>query len=376
MYSEPKKIGNMLIKNRLVRSATFERRATEDGSVTDGLLGFYKRLAKGGSGLIITGFTYVHVSGQAFPDQTAIDRDELIPGLRNLSDVIHEHGDGCKVVVQIGHCGRESYFLENTIDPSGIQEPMTNNKPRAMTIEEIEEIIEAFAQAARRTMEAGFDGVQIHAAHGYLLSEFLSPHTNKRTDNYGGSTENRIRIVENIYKRAIKLAGKDFPILIKMNGDDFLDDGLKINETKKIAERFSKLRFAAIEISGAMWAVAMRTKKELGWEPVFIPESRINIDSKDKEAYNLPFAKEIKKVIDVPLILVGGIKSIDVIEDILKEGSVDFVALSRPLIREPDLPNKWLKGTGRNTCECISCNACLGSIMTGSIRCLQKESDR
>ncbi|GAG83198.1 unnamed protein product, partial [marine sediment metagenome] len=281
MYSKPKKIGNLLIKNRFVRSATFERRATEDGSVTDELLQFYKTLAEGGAGLIIIGFAYVHSNGQAFPDQIALDRDELVPGLKKLSDIIHEHGDNCKVMAQIGHCGRESYFLETTIDPSGIEEPMTNNKPRAMTIKEIEEIIEAFAQAAKRVKEAGFDGVQIHAAHGYLLSEFLSPHTNKRTDDYGGSTEKRIRIVEKIYKRAVELVGPDFPILIKMNGSDFLEDGLKIEESKIIAEKFSKLGFDAIEISGCMWAVAMRTLKDLGWEPVFIPESRINLDSKD-----------------------------------------------------------------------------------------------
>lgn len=371
--AESKNIGTMTIKNRFVRSATYERRATEDGSVTEKLVQFYKTLAEGGAGLIITGFSYVHTSGQAFPEQTAIDRDELIPGLKKLSEIIHKHGDGCKVVAQLGHCGRETYFLDNPIDPSGIKEPFTNIQPRAMTIEEIEEIVEAFAQATRRAKDAGFDGVQLHAAHGYLLSEFLSPHTNKREDDYGGNKEKRMKIVEDIYKRATELVGKDYPILIKMNGDDFLEDGLKIEESKKIAEMLSKLGFAAIEISGAMWAVALRTIEELGWKPVFIPESRINIDSKEKEAYNLPFAREIKKFIDVPLILVGGIKSIDVIEKILREESADFVALSRPLIREPALPNKWLTGTGETTCECISCNACLGSITTGGVRCLQKE---
>ncbi len=374
MYSEPKEIGTILIKNRFVRSATYERRAAKDGSVTDELLQFYKALAEGGVGLINTSFSYIQPIGQAFPNQIAINNDNLVPGLRKLAEIIHENGDGCKAVVQIGHCGRESMFLENTVAPSAVLELMFNSMPKEMTIEEIDETIEAFAQAARRTKEAGFDGVQLHAAHGYLLSGFLSPYTNKRQDKYGGSTENRVRIIENIYERTVDLVGKDFPILIKMNGDDFLENGLTVEESKKIAKMLSKMGFAAIEVSGAMWDVALRTQEELGFLPVFIPESRVDIDSKDKEAYNLPFAKEIKKVIDVPLIMVGGIRSIDVIEKILKEGDADFVALSRPLIREPDLPNKWLKGIGSETCECISCNACLGSTTTGQLRCLQKES--
>ncbi|GAH76360.1 unnamed protein product, partial [marine sediment metagenome] len=124
---------------------------------------------------------------------------------------------------------------------------------------------------------------------------------------------------------------------------------------------------------GGMWEVVLRSKEELGWQPAFNPEARININSKDKEAYHLPYAREIKKVIDVPLILVGGIKSLDVVEEILKEESADFIALSRPLIREPDLPNKWLKGIGEITCKCISCNGCTGSLLLGSLRCTQKE---
>ena len=373
MYAEPKEIGKLMIKNRFVRSATFEKRAAEDGSVTDELIQFYKDLAEGGIGLIITGFLYVQPNGKNIIKQIGIDRDTLIPGLKNLVDIIHKNGDDCKVVAQIVHCGRQTYFVDSTVDPSGIKDPMTGNQPRAMTIDEIEETIENFAQAARRVKEAGFDGLQLHAAHGYLLSEFLSPHTNRRNDEYGGTTENRIKIIEKIYKRSVDLVGKDFPILIKMNADDFIEGGIDLNESKKIAERFSKIGIAAIEISSCMYEVALRTKEELGWVPAMTPEARININSKDKEAYHLPYAKEIKKLIDVPLILVGGLRSIDVIEQILTDGSADFIALSRPLIREPDLPNKWLKGSGDPTCECISCNGCVGSMFTGVVRCTQIE---
>ena len=369
----PKEIGGMVIKNRLVRSATFEGMASEGGGVTGELVELYKTLAEGGVGLIITGYAYVQPSGKAMPRQTGIDRDNLIPGLRKIAETVHEYGDGCKVAIQVVHCGRQSFFLENTVAPSAVFEPLMNIMPREMTVEEVEETIEAFAEAARRAKEAGFDAVQLHAAHGYLLSEFLSPYTNRRTDEYGGNARKRVKIVEDIYKRTVEKAGKDFPILIKMNVDDFLEGGINLNESKKTAERLSKTGFAAIETSGCMWEVTTRSEEELGWRPAMIPESRINIRSKDKEAYHLPYAREIKKVIDIPLILVGGIRSLDVIEKILAEGSADFVALSRPLIREPDLPNRWLKGIGGLTADCISCNGCVGSLMEGGVRCIQKE---
>jgi 2,4-dienoyl-CoA reductase-like NADH-dependent reductase (Old Yellow Enzyme family) len=371
--SEPKKIGNLMIKNRFVRAATGERLANDDGSVTNEFLQFYKILAEGGVGLIITGITYVHPSGQALLNQMAIDRDALIPGLKKLIKTVHDHGDGCKIVVQLAQSGRQSLVVDSPLAPSALYEPMFGKMPREMTIEDIEETIKYFAEAARRAKEAGFDAVQIHAAHGYLLSEFLSPYTNKRIDEYGGNTENRCRIIKEIYNKTVELVGKDFPILIKMNVDDFLDGGIDLNESKKIAEKFSKIGFAAIETSGCMWETALRSAEELGWEPAFNPEARINIDSKDKEAYHLPYAREIKKLIDVPLILVGGIRSLDVIEELLEQGSADFVSLCRPLIREPDLPNKWLKGSGENTCKCISCNSCTGSLLSGSVRCLQRK---
>ncbi len=370
---EPKEIGGMTVKNRLVRSATVEGMASEDGSVTDELLKLYKTLAEGGVGLIITGAAYVQSSGKILPYQTGIDRDDLIPRLRKIAETVHEHGDGCKVAMQLVHCGRQSSFLEKTIAPSAVFEPVVNKMPREMTIEEIEETTEAFVKAARRAQEAGFDAVQLHAAHGYLLSEFLSPYTNRRTDEYGGSTENRIKIVKDIYKKTVENGGKDFPILIKMNVDDFLEGGINLNESKKIAERLSKTGFAAIETSGCMWEVTTRSREELGWTPAMLPESRIKVRPKDKEAYHLPYAREIRKVIDVPLILVGGIRSLDVIEKILAEGSADFVAICRPLIRQPDLPNRWLKGIGGLTADCISCNGCVGSLLEGGVRCLQKE---
>ncbi|MFW9830097.1 MAG: NADH:flavin oxidoreductase, partial [Candidatus Thorarchaeota archaeon] len=336
------------------------------------LVQFYKVLAEGGVGLIITGVTYVQANGKAIPNQLAIDNDDLIPSLKNLTNVVHQYGENCKIAVQLHHSGRQSMVLENPHAPSAIFEPTFSVMPKEMTINDIKNTVDAFAESARRAKEAGFDAIQLHAAHGYLLSEFLSPYTNKRTDEYGGSLENRIRIIEEIYEKTINRIGKNYPILIKMNVDDFLQGGIKLDESIKIAEKFSKMGFAAIETSGGMWEVILRTKKELGWHPAFNPEARTGIDSKEKEAYHLPYAKEIKKVVNVPLILVGGIRSLDVIEKILNEKNADFIGLCRPLIREPDLPNKWLKGTGKTTCDCISCNGCTGSLLSGSLRCTQK----
>jgi len=203
MYSKPKNIGLLEIKNRFVRSATFEAMATEDGYVTDKLVGLYKALAEGGVGLIISGLVYIQSNGQIFEHQAGIHKDEFIPGFRKITEIVHKYGDNCKIALQIGHCGRQSRVVENTIAPSAVLEKLTKKLPREMTIEEIQETIDAFAQGIRRAKEAGFDAVQFHAAHGWLLSEFLSPYTNRRTDEYGGSTENRVKIIEDIYKKSV-----------------------------------------------------------------------------------------------------------------------------------------------------------------------------
>jgi 2,4-dienoyl-CoA reductase-like NADH-dependent reductase (Old Yellow Enzyme family) len=369
---EPKEIGGMIVKNRLIRSATGEGMATRDGGVTDRLVELYENLAKGGVGLIITGITYSQPNYKYFPGQTGVYKDELIPGLRKITESVHKHGNGCKIAVQLGHCGRQSFLSIGAsgklVAPSAVYEPVIRNMPREMAIEEIEETIGAFGEAARRAMEAGFDAVQLHAAHGYLLSEFLSSYTNRRTDEYGGSTENRAKFILDIYDEIIKETDKDFPVLIKMNVDDLVDGGLKIDESKKFAEKFSKTGFAAIETSGCMWETPIHHKGIRG----ILPEARIGVRPKDQEAFFLPYAREIKKVIDVPLILVGGIRSLDVAEKILGEGSADFISLCRPLIREPDLPNKWLAGT-KITADCISCNRCVVGIGMGGVRCGKKE---
>ena len=369
MFAKPKKIGKLEIKNRFVRSATYEGLATEDGEITDKLVDFYKTLAEGGSGLIITSYAFIQQSGKANNKQIGVYKDDFIPGLKKIADIIHEHGEGCKVVLQLVHAGRQSHHVKETVAPSAVLEKFSNKMPREMTTNEIEETIESFALAARRAKEAGFDGVQLHGAHGYLISEFLSPYTNKRTDQYGGNINNRLRFVEQIYRRSRELVGGGFPILIKMNCDDFLEGGITLDESKKITKKLSNIGYDAIEISSCMWETVKRKKNEIGWKPTFIPESRMAIGSVNEPAYHLPYAKEIKRGIDIPLILVGGLNSIDLVEEILNTGDADFVAFSRPLIREPDLPNRWMKGTGNSTADCDYCNSCMTTLFTTGLLC-------
>jgi len=301
MYSKPKKIGTIEIKNRFVRSATFEGMASEDGYVTEKHLELYKNLAKGGVGLIITGYAYILESGRAFDKQTGASKDEFIPGLSKIAEIVHKNGKDCKVALQIAHCGRQSRILENTIAPSALEEKLTKKLPREMTKEEIRETVGAFAQAIRRAKEANFDAVQLHGAHGYLITQFLSPYINKRTDDYGGSLENRTRFLEEIYNESVELVGKEYPIFIKMNGVDFIEGGTTISESTQVAKMLERIGYAAIEVSAGIWEVALLKKKDLGWKSSFLPESRIFIGTMNEPAYNLSYAKEFKKVLKIPV---------------------------------------------------------------------------
>lgn len=362
---DPGYIGNIEIKNRLVRSATYECGATGQGEVTDVLVNLYETLARGGAGLLITGHTAVHEKGISSTFMMRICDDSFMPGLQKITDAVHGVQNDCKIMVQLTHPGRQVRRpdIVEPVAPSALYDPYLRQTPRALEVEEIDGLIEAFACAVMRAREAGFDGVQFHAAHGWLLSSFLSPHTNRREDSYGGSTENRTRIVREICERSRKKVGRDFPLLIKINGNDYIPGGVDVAEASRIACLLSMAGFSAIEVSGCMWETLTRSEEELGWKPVPIPESRVGVREKDKEAYFLPEAWEIKRNSTVPIILVGGIRSLDTIEEILDAEAADFCALCRPLIREPGLPAVWQqKGTEKSS-SCISCNACVRNII-------------
>ncbi|NOX33197.1 MAG: NADH:flavin oxidoreductase [Deltaproteobacteria bacterium] len=362
---EPTSLIGMNLSNRFVRSATWEGLATTDGAVTPKLIDRMVELAKGGVGLIITSHTYISKEGQGTPWQLGIYKDELIQGLKKLTTAVHENGG--KIILQLAHAGNyaeESLTQQPPLVVSNF-EGLAETERKEITQDEIEKLIKSYATAAERAKRAGFDGVQIHSAHGYLLSQFLSPVFNKRQDEYGGSIDNRSRIHLEIYQSVRKVVGENFPILIKMNCGDFVENGLNIKESIQVAKLVATARFNAIELSGGF----IKTGK-LSPSP-----SRPGINSQDKEAYFQKYAHKIKNEIAIPLILVGGMRSFKIAERIILEGTADYISMSRPFIREPDLINRWQSGDRRKA-KCISDNLCFNPGFEGKgVYCVTKERE-
>lgn len=342
---EPIEINGMKVPNRFVRSATNDRVADVSGKVTDSLINVYETLAAGGTGLIVTGHAYVAWQGKASPNMLGVHNDDLIPGLKKLVDAVHRHDS--KIMLQVNHAGRQTASAtigETPLAPSAVYNSITKETPKAFTEKEIEALIAAYVAAAGRAVSAGFDAVQIHCAHGYLGSQFISPYTNRRKDRWGGSLENRMRFPLEVFRRIRKTVGDNYPVMIKLNSEDFIDGGLSAEEAVEIARALSEEGIDAIEISGSM-----------AESPV--PTIRLNILKEEDEAYFLPNVRKFKAVTSVPLIIVGGLRSPALIERLIEKNEVDMVALCRPLIREPDLVNKWQAGD-RKKADCISCGGC------------------
>jgi 2,4-dienoyl-CoA reductase-like NADH-dependent reductase (Old Yellow Enzyme family) len=344
------KIASLTLPNRLVRSATWDPVMQECRRVTSEVLHLYKELALGGVGLVITGGLPVYQ--ERLPDedgtaQLACGYDDLrIAGLEQLAAAVHQAGTGCLVVAQV-----ETGYL-----PAGPSERVTpyGDYVRALTGQEIGRIIASFVAAIADVQATGFDGVQLNAAHGGLLSCFLSPYTNRREDEYGGTVQNRVRIVAEIIARARQQVS-DFPILIKMNGTDYVPGGIDAASFPGLARAVQQAGVDAIEVSGGMWDCLVRSEEELGFRPVPAPEAHTRLTRPEQESYFLPYAERLD--LDIPVILVGGNRDVERLEEIVR-GRVDFVAMCRPLICEPDLPRRWLEGRGPSTAACIACNSC------------------
>ena len=385
-------VNGMELKNRIVKSATLENRATENGLPTDEMRRFYERLARGGSGLVITGYSYINEAGKCYPLQSGVHTDDIIPEWQRINDSVHELG--AKIAMQIAHGGRQS-------DPKALrgQRPVAPSavpsfglslvtRPRRMSEEDIWQTISDFGDAAARVKAAGFDAVQIHAGHGYLISNFLSPFTNRRRDEWGGDPLRRFRFLSEVYSAVRQSVGSSFPVLCKLNVDDFILVGLKPRDSFAAARRLAEMGLDALEISGGTNETPLWTYRGGSPGPVigqgrslafrvvlrifFGMQKRL---SKFHEAYFLPYAKELKPTLSIPLMLVGGIRRPDSAEHILEEGWADFISMARPLIREPGLPNKWLSGN-RDAAQCVSCNTCLGEIAReNKLRCYRKRSE-
>jgi 2,4-dienoyl-CoA reductase-like NADH-dependent reductase (Old Yellow Enzyme family) len=352
-------INGMTLNNRFVRSATYDAAASETGFVTPKMTNLMRRLADGGVGLILPGFAYVLKNGNGGPGMLGIYSDDHIARLRDMVDTVHNAGG--IIAAQIVHCGVHSskeLIGEEPMGPSAIAPQEGKLAPfngcRAMTKLDINSMIDAFAQAARRTQQAGFDAVQIHGAHGYLLSQFLSPFYNKRTDEYGGKVENRARIVLETYDAVRNTVGSNYPVLIKLNTTDFHAEGVIEANFLQVAMMLEKAGIDAIELSGG-----------IGWNLYVLGDvDRTAFRSVKDEAYYRDIAQQLKQKIQIPVILTGGIKSYDLAQQIVDSKIADYIGLCRPLIREPDLVNRWKSGdTGPS--ECGSDNACVWALFQG-----------
>ncbi len=349
---ETSRINGMTLSNRFIRSATWEGMATPEGAVTPRLIETMKTLAQGGVGLIISSHAFVRPDGQASPFQLGIYKDDLIPGLQEMTNAVHENSS--KIVLQLAHAGNFA-MKKLTGQPPLVAsnfEGLASSPRKEMNVEDILELIRAFGDAARRAQVAGFDGVQIHSAHGYLLSQFLSPALNRRKDEYGGTNQNRARIHLQIYEAIRKVVGQDYPIFIKLNCKDFIENGMSLEESIQVAKWLAEAGLDAIELSGGFITGGK------------LSPSRSGIDSEEKEAYFQEEARAMKKEIRIPLILVGSIRSFAVAVRLIEEGTADYISMSRPLIREPDLINRWKAG-GRHRSECRSDNLCFKPGMDG-----------
>ena len=340
----PSTIGSLRLPNRIVRSATAEGMADADGRPLPQLNRLYQDLARGGVGLIITGHMYVHPSGKAHSEMCGIYADDLIPDLAKLADVVHRE-EGL-IAVQINHGGMQcrKKTVPETIAPSAVDDDVLKRSAREMTPDEITGLIQAYGHAARRVQEAGFDGVQIHAAHGYLISEFLSPFINHRTDKWGGDIENRMRFLREVCRAVREQVGSDYPVLIKLGMMDGIEGGLTSDEGSQVIASLEDMGFDGVEISGGISGTRNLNVRK-------------GIRREADEAYFLPLAQQARAVTQLPIILVGGFRSRTVMEQVLNHGYADFISLSRPLISEPDLPNRLRFGLQEKS-RCLSSNNC------------------
>lgn len=354
---EPMKIRDIELRNRFVRSATYDGCTDKSGRVSEEQMRIFTDLADGGVGLVVTGIAYVHSSGQISPFQNSIANDDCIPGFKRLTATVHDQG--AKVAVQLFHAGREAArFLkvknEQAIAPSFVpNDPYCSEEYRSVTEDEIWDIIWAFGDAAERAREAGFDAVQLHGAHAYLLSQFLSPHTNRRRDDWGGTLENRLRFHREVYRDIRTKVGDDYPVLIKVGVEDGFPEGLGFSEGRQAAQLLAQWGFDALEISQGL-----RGKWYEG------TEFRTKVNQIDREAYFRDWCKEVKSQVNVPIMMVGGLRTFDLMEEIIEKCEADFISLCRPLIKEPHIINEW-KGGDHRRATCISCNKCYEALLEG-----------
>jgi len=341
---ETSSINTLRLTNRFIRSATWAGLADDSGQCSPQLIGLMSKLARGGVGLIITGHAYVHQNGRHSPWQLGINREEHIPGLQSMTRKVHE-AEG-KIAVQLGYGG--AY--------------LSRSRLRSLSDADIQDVIKAYSKAAIRAKEADFDAVQIFAAHGFFLSQFLCPRYNDRTDLYGGNIRNRARILLEVIASVRQAVGPDYPLLVKLNAQDFVENGLELKESVQVGLMLEKRGIDAIELSGGL----LNNPNVL----------RTHISSEAGEAYLQNEAKAFKEKIKVPIILVGGIRSYSIARQLIEQGTADYISMCRPFICEPDLVRRWQSGNLAKA-ACISCNNCVEQAKAGhGISCIPQEESK
>lgn len=361
---QPWAMGNLVLKNRIVRSATVEGLSTDNGAPTQQLIDIAVALAKGGVGLIVAGAAYVNREGKGDKNTTGMDHDRLIEPLSRLCTAVHAAGG--TLAAQLAHCGstlnpamlpeKEALF-----GPSKMIDPVHGHPVLELNANQIFTIVDDYAKAASRVRKAGFHAVQIHAAHGYLINQFLSPSRNRRSDRYGGSINGRARFLYQIYEAIRGAVGSDFPVFIKMSSYDGFSGGVEPDEAAQIASVLDSMGIDAIEVS----AGTPEGAKKDGWDHIR--------PAPFEEGSLLKYALQIKANVRCPVISVEGWRDpLAIIKALVK---IDAVSMSRPFIREPDLVNRWLDGD-LSPAQCISCNQCLDLIMDSGLGCIFHNRDR
>ena len=326
-----------MLPNRIAKSALSETMAhARTGSPTEKLIQLYRRWARSGAGLLITGNVIVAQNGRAEPNNVVVEDERNLPMLRRWAEAAQAHG--ARLWMQLNHAGRQSPKRVNRkpVAPSPVElDGLTAlfRRPRTLDHDEILEIVNRFANAARIAKKAGFSGVQIHAAHGYLVSQFLSPLANRRTDQWGGTAENRRRFLLEIIRATRAAVGPDFPIGVKLNSADFQRGGFDEEESMNVARALEAEGVDLLEISGGNYE-----------SPAMMGDYAEKISTREREAYFLDYAQKIRTVVEIPLLLTGGMRTAATMGSVIEDGAVDMIGLGRPMIVEPDLPARILDG--------------------------------
>lgn len=354
---EPGRIGNLEVKNKLIVPPMLTEFAAEDGRLTERYIRYYEEKAKGGWGLIICEDNVVDPFGAGFKRIAGLWSDDMMEEHKELVERVHKAG--AKIAVQVYHAGRESSSVitgRRPVAPSPVQDPTQKETPKELTNEEVRELVEKFAQAIRRCKEAGYDAIELHGAHGYLINQFMSPFSNKRTDEYGGNFMNRLRFPIQIIERAKALVGEHYPIIFRISADEMVEGGLTIEDTKIIAQILEEKGVAALHVSAG----------------VYKSGAIVSAPTVIKTAIFSDYAKEIKRVVNIPVFTVNKIIYPMVAESLLKEGKADFIAMGRASIADPYLPMKAKQGKFDEIIYCIGCRqGCQGKIaMQESVSCL------